>query len=169
MEYVEGGTLAERLAAGDAPPVERLASELLTALRCIHSAGILHRDVKPQNVLVDAGGRARLTDFGIAESRDATSITRTGLVIGTETYLAPERRRGEAASERSDLYSLGVVLAEVAARRRRRRHLGADRGSARPRSVAPDLGGCCAGRARACESFDGGEPTRAVPAVTRSG
>jgi tetratricopeptide (TPR) repeat protein len=116
MEYVEGGTLAERLAAGDAPPIERLAAELLAALRCIHSAGILHRDVKPQNVLVDPTGRARLTDFGIAESRGASSITRTGIVIGTESYLAPERRRGEAASERSDLYSLGVLLAEVAER-----------------------------------------------------
>ena len=77
MEYVEGGTLAERLAAGNAPPAERLARELLSALRCIHSAGVLHRDVKPQNVLVDPTGRARLTDFGIAESRDASSITRT--------------------------------------------------------------------------------------------
>jgi tetratricopeptide (TPR) repeat protein/predicted Ser/Thr protein kinase len=114
MEYIEGGTLAERLAAGNAPPVERLARELLSALRCIHSAGVLHRDVKPQNVLVDPSGRAHLTDFGIAETRDATSITRTGLVIGTERYMAPERRRGEAASERSDLYALGVLLAQVA-------------------------------------------------------
>lgn len=116
MEYIEGGSLAERLAAGDAPPVERLAGELLAALRCIHFAGVIHRDVKPQNVLIDASGRARVTDFGIAETRDATSITRTGIVIGTETYLAPERRRGEAASERSDLYSLGVLLAQVAER-----------------------------------------------------
>ncbi|HEX2127720.1 MAG TPA: serine/threonine-protein kinase [Solirubrobacterales bacterium] len=114
MEYIEGGTLAERLAAGEAPPVERLARELLAALRCIHSAGVLHRDVKPQNVLIDGSGRVRLTDFGIAETLEATSITRTGIVVGTETYLAPERRRGEPASERSDLYSLGVVLAQVA-------------------------------------------------------
>ena len=114
MEYVEGGDLAALLRAGEPPPVEQLAAELLSALRHIHAAGVLHRDIKPQNVLVDRYGHARLTDFGIARPADGASLTRTGQVIGTETYLAPEVMRGAPASERSDLFALGVVLADAA-------------------------------------------------------
>ena len=129
MEYVGGGDLAERLATaasphaegdapltpGPAPPdVARLAAELLDALRYIHGAGVLHRDVKPQNVLIAEDGSAKLTDFGIAQPRDATSLTQTGKVLGTERYLAPEVMEGKRTSERSDLYALGVVLAEAA-------------------------------------------------------
>lgn len=110
MEYIEGGDLAERIDAGQCPDAERLAAELLDALRHIHASGVLHRDIKPQNVLVDANGHARLTDFGIAQPRDATTLTRAGHVMGTERYIAPEVLAGEAASERSDLYALGVVL-----------------------------------------------------------
>jgi len=84
MEYVEGGDLASRVARGETPTAERLARELLGALAHIHGAGVLHRDIKPQNVLIDAQGHARLTDFGIAQPRDAASLTRTGQVIGTE-------------------------------------------------------------------------------------
>jgi eukaryotic-like serine/threonine-protein kinase len=115
MEYVAGGDLRQRLAkGGEGVEVERLAGELLAALRHIHAAGVLHRDVKPQNVLIGEDGRAQLTDFGIAQPRDATSITQTGNVLGTERYIAPEVLRGEPPSERSDLYALGMVLAEVA-------------------------------------------------------
>jgi eukaryotic-like serine/threonine-protein kinase len=113
MEYVPGGDLAERVEAGEVPDAESLARELLSALRHIHAAGVLHRDIKPQNVLIDAAGHARLTDFGIAQPHDATALTKTGQVIGTETYLAPEVKRGEPASERSDLFALGVVLADA--------------------------------------------------------
>ena len=114
MEYIEGGDLATRVERGDVPDPERLARELLAALRHIHGAGVLHRDIKPQNVLIDEHGHARLTDFGIAQPRDAASLTRTGQVIGTEAYIAPEVKSGEPASERSDLYALGVLLADVA-------------------------------------------------------
>ena len=112
MEFVEGGNLADRLASG--MPVERgrIARELLAALAHIHGAGVLHRDVKPQNVLVGDDGRARLTDFGIAQPHDATSLTQTGQVLGTARYIAPEVMRGEPASESSDLYSLGILLRE---------------------------------------------------------
>ena len=114
MEYIPGGDLAERVDAGDVPDPESLARELLSALRHIHSAGVLHRDIKPQNVLIDATGHARLSDFGIAQPRDATALTKTGQVIGTESYIAPEVKQGARASERADLYALGVVLADVA-------------------------------------------------------
>ncbi len=115
MECVEGGDLGERLQAGKAPDPQALAAQLLAALRHIHAAGVLHRDIKPHNVLIDSHGEARLTDFGIAQPADAASLTHTGQVIGTETYLAPEVMRGEPATERSDLYSLGVVLVKAAA------------------------------------------------------
>ncbi|HEY8000795.1 MAG TPA: serine/threonine-protein kinase [Solirubrobacterales bacterium] len=115
MEYIEGGDLAERDEAGRGLVPEQLAGELLSALGHIHAAGVLHRDIKPQNVLVDRYGHARLSDFGIARPADAASLTRTGEVIGTERYLAPEVIAGEPASERSDLYALGVLLADLAA------------------------------------------------------
>jgi eukaryotic-like serine/threonine-protein kinase len=113
MEYIPGGDLAERVEAGDVPDAESLARELLSALCHIHAAGVLHRDIKPQNVLIDAAGHARLTDFGIAQPRDATALTKTGHVIGTEAYLAPEIKKGAPASERADLFALGVVLADA--------------------------------------------------------
>jgi serine/threonine-protein kinase len=116
MEYVEGGDLGARLGTDDAPEPEPLAEQLLGALRHIHRAGVIHRDIKPNNVLVDRYGDARLTDFGIAQPVDAASLTRTGQVIGTETYLAPEVLAGEPATVRSDLYALGVVLSLAAER-----------------------------------------------------
>jgi eukaryotic-like serine/threonine-protein kinase len=114
MEYIEGGNLAQRFAEHDPPAAERLARELLSALRHIHSNGVLHRDVKPHNVLIDANGHARLTDFGVAQPSDETALTEAGKVIGTESYMAPEVRAGDPATERSDLYATGVVLAEAA-------------------------------------------------------
>lgn len=110
MQFVPGENLAERLERGSDVDCEQLARELLEALAHIHAAGILHRDVKPANVIVEPGGTARLIDFGIALPRDATALTSTGLVLGTERYAAPEVMEGRAATERSDLYSCGVVL-----------------------------------------------------------
>jgi eukaryotic-like serine/threonine-protein kinase len=111
MEYVDGGTLAETANRPDtAVEVEALASQLLGALEHIHAAGIVHRDVKPANVLITKDGRALLTDFGIAQHEDATRITQTGQVIGTLRYMAPEVHEGERATARSDLYSCGMLL-----------------------------------------------------------
>jgi len=114
MEYVSGETLTERMSRGAAINCERLARELLGALSHIHAAGIVHRDVKPQNVLIGPDGDAKLIDFGIALPRDATSLTRTGHLLGTARYIAPEVMNGEPATERADLYSCGVLLRDCA-------------------------------------------------------
>jgi len=116
MEYVEGGTLAAAIEGGAPTSIDRetLARELLEALAHVHEAGIVHRDVKPANVLIGRDGRARLTDFGIAQPEDATRLTQIGAVIGTIKYLAPEVIQGADASPASDLYAAGVVLRECA-------------------------------------------------------
>src|SRR3954453_12489516 len=115
MAYVAGGSLKDRLADGGAlPHPEQLARELLSALAHVHAAGILHRDVKPANILIDGEGRSHLTDFGIARPPDATAMTQTGMVMGPARYLAPEVADGAPASERSDLYAAGRVVREVA-------------------------------------------------------
>ncbi len=117
MEYVAGGTLADRIRDPDARTwdAEVLARELLDALGYIHHAGVIHRDIKPANVLIGTDGRARLTDFGIAQPSGATSLTKTGMVVGSGRFIAPEVMRGDPASERSDLYSLGVLIRECLA------------------------------------------------------
>jgi serine/threonine protein kinase len=114
MQFVPGENLAARLERGKGIDCEQLARELLDALDHIHSVGILHRDIKPANIIVEPDGTAKLIDFGIALPRDATALTSTGLVLGTERYAAPEVMEGKPASERSDLYSAGVVLRSCA-------------------------------------------------------
>ncbi|MFB8039050.1 protein kinase [Streptomyces sp. NPDC056004] len=112
MELVPGASLAERLAEGTLSPVEAagLGRGVLSALRAAHAAGILHRDVKPANVLLRADGSPVLTDFGIAAIRESTSLTATGSIIGSPDYMAPERIRGEEGDPSSDLWSLGMML-----------------------------------------------------------
>jgi eukaryotic-like serine/threonine-protein kinase len=112
MEYVPGPNLADRLSGGEPVDPQRLAEDLLCALDAIHRAGVVHRDVKPENVLLSPSGRAMLTDFGIARPDDATSITQTGQMPGTARYMAPELLRGRPAGAASDLFSCGVVLGE---------------------------------------------------------
>jgi serine/threonine-protein kinase len=112
MEYVSGGTLAQAN-PGDLD-AESVARQLLDAVAHIHAAGILHRDVKPSNVLIGPQGSPHLTDFGIARGEDTTGLTQTGQVLGTLRYIAPEVAAGQPATPQSDLYSLGVLLAEIA-------------------------------------------------------
>ncbi len=111
-EYIDGANLAELRARDEAPATEDLARALLDALAHIHAAGIVHRDVKPGNVLVDSAGRILLTDFGIAQSTGSPTLTAEGHVVGTPSYLAPEIKRGGRADARSDLYAVGVLLGE---------------------------------------------------------
>jgi eukaryotic-like serine/threonine-protein kinase len=110
MQLVPGENLASLLERGQRIDRDQLARELLDALSHIHQAGILHRDIKPANIIVEPNGTAKLIDFGIALPRDATALTSTGLVLGTERYAAPEVMEGRPATERSDLYSCGLVL-----------------------------------------------------------
>ncbi len=114
MPYLPGGTLAERVRdRGPLPPAEvlALADRLLPALAAAHRAGIVHRDVKPGNVLFDDHDRAHLADFGVARTRDVTQgLTRTDVVLGTPGFLSPEQARGEPLTPASDIASLGATL-----------------------------------------------------------
>ncbi|AWZ08407.1 serine/threonine protein kinase [Streptomyces sp. ICC4] len=112
MELVKGGSLHDRLAAGPMPVADvlRIGLDVLSALRAAHAEGVLHRDVKPANVLLRTDGSAVLTDFGIAALHGATGLTSTGVLIGSPEYIAPERARGEEGLAASDLWSLGMLL-----------------------------------------------------------
>lgn len=117
LEYLPGGSLADLLqgATPTTMDVVAFAGQLLSALDCVHQAGLVHRDVKPANVMLDASGRARLTDFGIAQPEDAESLTQTGMIVGTLRYLAPEVLAGNPAGPAADLYACGMVLRELTA------------------------------------------------------
>ncbi|MEV5502613.1 serine/threonine-protein kinase, partial [Nonomuraea fuscirosea] len=113
MQLVHSRTLGEQIR--DEGPMSQLdvasvGLQLMEALRAAHAAGVLHRDVKPDNVLLTEDGRAVLTDFGIATTEDEAPVTRTGILIGTPSFMAPERAAGGRARPASDLWSLGVTL-----------------------------------------------------------
>ncbi len=116
MELVEGRDLKEIIR--ERAPLEvaeafSVARQVASALAFAHQRGLVHRDVKPQNIMVTDAGNAKVTDFGIARSLSASQLTRTGMVIGTAHYFAPEQAQGKPASPSSDIYSLGVVLYEM--------------------------------------------------------
>ena len=118
VRYVDGRSLAERLAVGGPLAVGelvRLAADVAAGLDALHRRGIVHRDIKPANILLGADGTAVLGDFGLAKSRAWTVLTKTGQVLGTPNYLAPEVIRGQSATPLSDLYGLGCVLFECLA------------------------------------------------------
>jgi hypothetical protein len=116
LEYVDGETLKERIRRqGPLPTGEAVAYaiEIGRALEVAHSARLVHRDIKPQNVLLDPDGRAKVTDFGIVRSLEQDGMTVAGRVLGTTDYVSPEQALGEPVSEQSDIYSLGVCLYEM--------------------------------------------------------
>src|SRR5215212_839759 len=117
FELVEGDNLKDLVGRGGPLPVRRvleLGLEIGRALAFAHAQGLVHRDVKPQNVLLNGDGRAKVTDFGIARSMDVKhGMTQTGAVLGTSDYIAPEQAQGQTVSAQTDVYSLGVVLYEL--------------------------------------------------------
>ena len=116
MEYVSGGTLKERLDERGPMEPERalaVAGQVAEALWAAHERGVIHRDIKPHNILVTDMGHLKVTDFGIARAASAATISATNAVFGTAGYLSPEQALGEPATPRSDLYSLGIVLYEL--------------------------------------------------------
>ena len=116
LEFVECGNLAEELArAGPLSPerVAELGAQAAAGLAHAHERGLVHRDVKPQNLLLAADGTLKVSDFGIAHAVDGTRLTAIGSVLGTAAYLAPEQARGEETTAACDVYALGVVLREL--------------------------------------------------------
>ena len=116
FEFVEGETLKDRIRRNGrlaVPEAVAYAIEIARALGAAHAQGIVHRDVKPQNVLVDEEGTAKVTDFGIARTLDQEGLTADGRVLGTTDYVSPEQALGHSVTGQSDLYSLGIVLFEM--------------------------------------------------------
>lgn len=116
FEYIEGETLKQRISRNGAlDPQEAIAYaiEIARGLSVAHARNMVHRDIKPQNILIDAEGRAKLTDFGISRQLEQDGMTATGRVLGTTDYVAPEQAMGRKVDPRTDIYSLGVVLYEM--------------------------------------------------------
>jgi serine/threonine-protein kinase len=116
FEYVPGETLKARIDSVGRLPLDEAAAyaiEIGRGLAAAHAQKLIHRDVKPQNVLIDAEGRAKVTDFGIARSLESDGLTKTGRVLGTTDYVSPEQAMGQDVDARSDIYSLGVLLYEM--------------------------------------------------------
>ncbi|WP_322494680.1 protein kinase domain-containing protein, partial [Chloroflexus sp.] len=116
MEYVAGSTLKQlinREAPFAIPRAVRIGEQIARGLHAAHRAGLIHRDIKPQNIIVTDDGQVRITDFGVAKSHLSTAMTETGITLGTVDYIAPEQAQGRPATPQSDIYALGVVLYEM--------------------------------------------------------
>ncbi|MGW6379755.1 Stk1 family PASTA domain-containing Ser/Thr kinase [Peribacillus butanolivorans] len=116
MEYVDGFTLKQYIQKYYPIPVEKaldIMKQITAAISHAHHNGIIHRDIKPQNILIDKEGTVKITDFGIALALSATNITQTNAVLGSVHYLSPEQARGGMANKKSDIYSLGIVMFEL--------------------------------------------------------
>ncbi len=116
MEYVDGRSLKEAVAEEKQRTfafAEKVAVQVLRGLAAAHAQGIIHRDIKPGNILISSAGTIKITDFGLAQVAVAPTLTSEGTIVGTPAYLAPEILRGEAADARTDLFSLGATLVEV--------------------------------------------------------
>jgi eukaryotic-like serine/threonine-protein kinase len=122
MEYVDGPSLARRMGDGPLPPDEALAilRPLAGAVDHLHAQGVIHRDVKPANVMLDHEDRVKLTDLGIASAAQATGITTTGTILGTPAYMAPELFDGDRATDAADVYSVAAIAFEMLTGRRAR-------------------------------------------------
>jgi ABC-type oligopeptide transport system substrate-binding subunit/predicted Ser/Thr protein kinase len=115
MRWLRGGSLREAIKAGpwDIEAAGRLLEQIADALNVAHKQGVVHRDLKPENILLDDDGNAYLTDFGIAKDIGGEALTKTGKIVGSVDYLAPEQAKGEEVTPRTDIYGLGVVLYEM--------------------------------------------------------
>ncbi len=116
MEYLSGGTLKDRIVKKGAIPAKTaaaVAAQIAEALKVAHDRGVVHRDIKPHNILITEGGDIKVTDFGIARAASSSTMTKTGAVMGTAHYISPEQAMGESVGPASDLYSLGVLLYEM--------------------------------------------------------
>ena len=116
MEYLPGGTLKDRIVKRGALPARTAAAvalQMAEALKAAHERDVIHRDIKPHNILITGSGDVKVTDFGIARAASSSTMTRTGHILGTAHYISPEQAMGEPVGPASDLYSLGVVLYEM--------------------------------------------------------
>jgi serine/threonine-protein kinase len=121
MEYVDGQTLSDLLAGGrrlDPERAREIVAQAASALAEAHAAGVVHRDIKPGNIMITADGTVKITDFGIARAADGMTLTETGQILGTPSYISPEQAQGQPATTASDVYALGVVLFECLTGRR---------------------------------------------------